>query len=245
MGRIAIIAGTGFRALNIPDAAQPIEASTPFGQPSGPILRWMNLGHEVLFLARHGLDGSVPPHKVNYRANLWAIHQAQAQYVLAVNTVGGIASDAEPGMLVIPDQLVDYTWGRPQTFFDGDKDTLTHIEFTLPYCESFRQQLIKLAGDLKLQFLATGTHAVTQGPRLETAAEINRLKRDGCDLVGMTGMPEAALARELELSYACCAVVVNRAAGTGDVGVHAEIDQYLDQGMDQVSRLVSGFLEAF
>jgi purine nucleoside phosphorylase len=205
----------------------------------------MNLGHEVLFLARHGLDGSVPPHKVNYRANLWAIHQAQAQYVLAVNTVGGIASDAEPGMLVIPDQLVDYTWGRPQTFFDGDKDTLTHIEFTLPYCESFRQQLIKLAGDLKLQFLATGTHAVTQGPRLETAAEINRLKRDGCDLVGMTGMPEAALARELELSYACCAVVVNRAAGTGDVGIYAEIDQYLDQGMDQVSRLVSGFLEAF
>jgi purine nucleoside phosphorylase len=182
---------------------------------------------------------------VNYRANLWAIHQAQAQYVLAVNTVGGIASDAEPGMLVIPDQLVDYTWGRPQTFFDGDKDTLTHIEFTLPYCESFRQQLIKLAGDLKLQFLATGTHAVTQGPRLETAAEINRLKRDGCDLVGMTGMPEAALARELELSYACCAVVVNRAAGTGDVGIYAEIDQYLDQGMDQVSRLVSGFLEAF
>ena len=245
MGRIAIIAGTGFRALNIPDAAQPIEASTPFGQPSGPILRWMNLGHEVLFLARHGLDGSVPPHKVNYRANLWAIHQAQAQYVLAVNTVGGVASDAEPGMLVIPDQLVDYTWGRPQTFFDGDKDTLTHIEFTLPYCESFRQQLIKLAGDLKLQFLATGTHAVTQGPRLETAAEINRLKRDGCDLVGMTGMPEAALARELELSYACCAVVVNRAAGTGDVGVYAEIDQCLDQGMDQVSRLVSGFLEAF
>ena len=245
MGRIAIIAGTGFRALNIPDAAQPIEASTPFGQPSGPILRWMSLGHEVLFLARHGLDGSVPPHKVNYRANLWAIHQAQAQYVLAVNTVGGIASDAEPGMLVIPDQLVDYTWGRPQTFFDGDKDTLRHIEFTLPYCESFRQRLIKLAGDLKLQFLATGTHAVTQGPRLETAAEINRLKRDGCDLVGMTGMPEAALARELELSYACCAVVVNRAAGTGDVGVYAEIDQYLDQGMDQVSRLVSGFLVAF
>ncbi len=245
MGRIAIIAGTGFRALNIPDAAQPIEASTPFCHPSGPILGWMNLGHEVLFLARHGLDGSVPPHKVNYRANLWAIHQAQAQYVLAVNTVGGIASDAEPGMLVIPDQLVDYTWGRPQTFFDGDKDTLTHIEFTLPYCESFRQRLIKLAGDLKLQFLATGTHAVTQGPRLETAAEINRLKRDGCDLVGMTGMPEAALARELELSYACCAVVVNRAAGTGDVGVYAEIDQYLDQGMDQVSRLVSGFLEAF
>ena len=245
MGRIAIIAGTGFRELNIPDAAQPIEAATPFGQPSGPILRWMNLGHEVLFLPRHGLDGSVPPHKVNYRANLWAIHQAQAEYVLAVNTVGGIASDAEPGMLVIPDQLVDYTWGRPQTFFDGDDDTLTHIEFTLPYCESFRRRLIKLAGELKLQFLATGTHAVTQGPRLETAAEINRLKRDGCDLVGMTGMPEAALARELELSYACCAVVVNRAAGTGDIGVYAEIDQYLNPGMEQVSRLVSGFLEEF
>ncbi len=245
MGRIAIIAGTGFRELNIPDAAQPIEAGTPFGQPSGPILRWMNLGHEILFLPRHGLDGSVPPHKVNYRANVWAIHQAQAEYVLAVNAVGGIASDAQPGMLVIPDQLVDYTWGRPQTFFDGDKDTLTHIEFTLPYCESFRRRLIELAGELKLQFLATGTHAVTQGPRLETAAEVNRLSRDGCDVVGMTGMPEAALARELELRYACCAVVVNRAAGTGDISVHAEIDRYLNQGMEQVSRLVGGFLEKF
>jgi 5'-methylthioinosine phosphorylase len=245
MGRIAIIAGTGFRELNIPDAAEAIEAGTPFGQPSGPILRWMNLGHEILFLPRHGLDGSVPPHKVNYRANVWAIHQAQAEYVLAVNTVGGIASDAQPGMLVIPDQLVDYTWGRPQTFFDGDKDTLTHIEFTLPYCESFRRRLIELAGELKLQFLATGTHAVTQGPRLETAAEVNRLSRDGCDVVGMTGMPEAALARELELRYACCAVVVNRAAGIGDISVHAEIDRYLNQGMEQVSRLVGGFLEKF
>jgi 5'-deoxy-5'-methylthioadenosine phosphorylase len=245
MGRIAIIAGTGFRELNIPDAAEAIEAGTPFGQPSGPILRWMNLGHEILFLPRHGLDGSVPPHKVNYRANVWAIHQAQAEYVLAVNTVGGIASDAQPGMLVIPDQLVDYTWGRPQTFFDGDKDTLTHIEFTLPYCESFRRRLIELAEELKLQFLATGTHAVTQGPRLETAAEVNRLSRDGCDVVGMTGMPEAALARELELRYACCAVVVNRAAGIGDISVHAEIDRYLNQGMEQVSRLVGGFLEKF
>ena len=245
MGRIAIIAGTGFRELNIPDAPEAIEAGTPFGQPSGPILRWTNLGHEVLFLARHGMDGSVPPHKVNYRANIWAIHQAQADYVLAVNSVGGIANDAKPGMLVIPDQLVDYTWGRQQTFFDGDKDTLTHIEFTLPYCESFRRRLIKLATDLKLQFLDTGTHAVTQGPRLETAAEINRLKQDGCDLVGMTGMPEAALARELDLRYACCAVVINRAAGTGDVGVFAEIDQYLDQGMEQVSQLVGGFLETF
>jgi 5'-methylthioinosine phosphorylase len=141
--------------------------------------------------------------------------------------------------------LVDYTWGRPQTFFDGDKDTLTHIEFTLPYCESFRRRLIELAGELKLQFLATGTHAVTQGPRLETAAEVNRLSRDGCDVVGMTGMPEAALARELELRYACCAVVVNRAAGIGDISVHAEIDRYLNQGMEQVSRLVGGFLEKF
>lgn len=244
MGRIAIIAGTGFRELNIPDSAEAVDVETPFGQPSGPILRWMDLGHEIFFLPRHGLDESHPPHKVNYRANLWAIHQAQVDYVLAVNAVGGIASDAEPGMLVFPDQLVDYTWGRRQTFFDGDEDKLSHIEFTLPYCELFRRRLIELAGDLKLRFLAAGTHAVTQGPRLETAAEVDRLQRDGCDLVGMTGMPEAGLAKELELSYACCAVVVNSAAGKGDAGIHAEIDMYLKQGMQQVTRLFVGFLES-
>ena len=244
MGRIAIIAGTGFRELDIPNSAEVVDVDTPFGQPSGPILRWKDLEHDIFFLPRHGLDGSKPPHEVNYRANLWAIHQAQVDYVLAVNAVGGIASDAKPGMLVIPDQLIDYTWGRRQTFFDGGKDKLLHIEFTMPYCELLRQRLIELAGDLKLRFLAAGTYAVTQGPRLETAAEVSRLQRDGCDLVGMTGMPEACLAKELELNYACCAVVVNSAAGKGDAGIHAEIDLHLKQGMQQVTRLFVSFLDS-
>ena len=245
MGRVAIIAGTGFTELDISSEAETVAATTtPYGQPSGPMLRWTQQGHEILFVPRHGMDGNVPPHKVNYRANIWAIRQAQVDDVLAINAVGGISTDAEPGLLAIPDQLVDYTWGRPQTFFDGDEDPLTHIDFTRPYSEALRQRLIQFAADLKLRCLSSGTLAVTQGPRLETAAEINRLSRDGCDLVGMTGMPEAGLARELELSYACCAVVVNRAAGKGEMAVHAEIDRYLQQGMEQVSRLLDGFLKS-
>jgi purine nucleoside phosphorylase len=177
---------------------------------------------------------------VNYRANIWALHEARPDHVVAINTVGGITPEARPGRLVFPDQLIDYTWGREHTYADGIERPLNHIDFTVPVSPQWRARLIDQARVLALDYAEASTYAVTQGPRLETAAEIDRLERDGCDIVGMTAMPEAALARELELDYSICAVVVNWAAGRtrGPGGVHDEMRRYLDQGMDQVKRLL-------
>jgi 5'-methylthioinosine phosphorylase len=239
MNRIAIIGGTGAAGL-IPEEASQQVIATPHGDPSSPILKWESGVTETLFIARHGLDGSIPPHRINFRANIWALKDAQPDFVVAINAVGGIDSNACPGRLVFPDQLIDYTWGRAHTFDDGIEKSLQHIDFTVPFSEVTRTRLISKAEALELDYSAAGTYAVTQGPRLETAAEIDRLERDGCDIVGMTAMPEAALSRELELPYAICAVVVNWAAGrtrSGE-GIHDEIHAYIDQGFAQVKRLV-------
>ena len=240
MNRFAVIGGTGAAGL-IPDERDQRSVTTPYGAPSSPILTWQSGAAEVLFLARHGLDGSIPPHRVNYRANIWALNESQPDFIVAVNAVGGIQSWPRPGQLVVPDQLIDYTWGREHTFVDGIDDPLKHIEFTAPFSAPVRARLIAGANALGLEFSATGTYGVTQGPRLETAAEIDRLERDGCHIVGMTAMPEAALSRELEMHYAICAVVVNRAAGRGDSGggIHEEIRRSVDRGMDQLRPLLS------
>ncbi|MEI7447011.1 MAG: S-methyl-5'-thioinosine phosphorylase, partial [Burkholderiales bacterium] len=159
---------------------------------------------------------TIPPHQINYRANLWALHHVGATSVLAVATVGGIRADCGPGVLAVPDQIVDYTHGRKSTFFEGPDSPVTHVDFTRPYDEALRERLLRAAASAGEPIVAGGTYGCTQGPRLETAAEIRRLERDGCDLVGMTGMPEAVLARELGLPYAVLAVVANHAAGLGD-----------------------------
>ena len=239
MNRIAIIGGTGAAGL-IPTERNQRDISTPHGDPSSPVQKWQSGATEILFIARHGLDGTIPPHQVNYRANVWALWKTQPDFILAINAVGGIESTARPGQLVFPDQLIDYTWGRAHTFADGIDHPLQHIDFTAPFSEVTRARLISEAEALGLNFSAGGTYAVTQGPRLETAAEIDRLELDGCHIVGMTAMPEAALARELQIHYAICAVVVNWAAGrnrSGE-GIHDEIRASIAQGMDQVSRLI-------
>jgi 5'-methylthioinosine phosphorylase len=247
MNKLAIIGGTGLDALDVLQVHKREVIDTPFGEPSGPITRGNLFGQEILFLPRHGYDHHLPPHQVNYRANLWALREAGADSVLAVAAVGGIRADMGPGRLVIPDQIIDYTWGRPSTFFEGalegKNQPVTHIDFTEPYCDDLRQHLIKAAFAGNIPVVDGGTYAATQGPRLETAAEIERLERDGCHLVGMTGMPEAALARELELCYACCAVVANWAAGkSGDVITMADIEKNLKGGMQQVSDLLESLL---
>ncbi|HHI92093.1 MAG TPA: S-methyl-5'-thioinosine phosphorylase [Gammaproteobacteria bacterium] len=244
---LAIIGGTGLDTLGILHVDKHELIDTPFGEPSGPVTRGSLSGREVLFLPRHGYNHSLPPHQVNYRANLWALREAGADNVLAVAAVGGIRADMGPGRLVIPDQIIDYTWGRPSTFFErgsgGKSEPVTHIDFTEPYCDALRQRLLKAAFAGNITVVDGGTYAATQGPRLETTAEIERLARDGCHLVGMTGMPEAALARELELCYACCAVVANWAAGkSGDIITMTDIEKNLKVGMRQVGDLLESLM---
>ena len=194
-----------------------------------------------MFLARHGEAHTIAPHQINYRANIWALKEAGATQIASVATVGGIRREFGPGVLVVPDQILDYTWGRASTFFEGAGAKVTHIDFTEPYSAMLRSRILA-AATARGEVVATrAVYAATQGPRLETAAEIARLERDGADLVGMTGMPEAALAREAGLEYAALAVVANHAAGRGE-SAHAisleRIEAVLAQAMDRVRRIL-------
>lgn len=243
MTELAIIGGTGLTSLSGLEITRREMVYTPYGEPSGPFTHGRFAGRDVVFLARHGYAHTIPPHRVNYRANIWALHRIGVHRVLAIAAVGGIRPDMLPGSLAFPDQIVDYTYGRSHTFFEHDLEEVTHIDFTAPYDADLREKLIQAAAAGELNCVLDGTYAATQGPRLETAAEILKLESDGCDVVGMTGMPEAALARELNMAYACCAVIANWAAGKGGSGgIHAEIDRYLKQGMDQVRTLLEALV---
>ncbi|MFA5371184.1 MAG: S-methyl-5'-thioinosine phosphorylase [Sideroxydans sp.] len=212
---LAIIGGTGLTQLANLEITHRQVIRTPYGEPSGPMTFGTINEHEVIFIARHGYGHTIPPHIVNYRANLWALRDQGARRVISVSAVGGIRADLVPGTLVVPDQIIDYTHGRAFTFFAGNEQAVTHIDFTLPYSENLRSELLAAARQAGESCVDGGVYAVTQGPRLDTVAEVNRYQRDGADVVGMTGMPEAALARELGLDYAAIAVVVNAAAGRG------------------------------
>lgn len=237
---IAIIGGTGLTTLDSLTVTHRETLSTPYGEPSSPLIHGELSGRALVFLARHGPHHTLPPHKINYRANLWALHRIGVKQVIAVAAVGGIRDDMTPGILAFPDQIVDYTWGRHCTYFEDNLSHVTHIDFTEPCCGELRARLIEAARALNLDARGSCTYATMQGPRLETAAEIRKLERDGCDIVGMTGMPEAALARELELRYAVCAVVANRAAGkTPGAITMAEIERNLAGGMDKVKALLA------
>lgn len=245
MAEIAIIGGTGLNTLKGLEITHREMVQTPFGQPSGPAVHGVVGGREVVFMARHGSGHTIPPHKVNYRANIWALRSLGVEKVIAVAAVGGVTPEMEPGRIAIPDQVIDYTWGRDITYFEDNLDSVTHIDFTYPYCQALRETLVGAARAADIDARERGTYGATQGPRLETAAEVLRLERDGCDLVGMTGMPEAALARELELCYASCAVVANWAAGKGEGVITMEdIDRHLKDGMDKVVRLLEHALKA-
>lgn len=222
---LAIIGGSGLTQLANLDIQRRQIVPTPYGEPSAALSFGTIRGREVIFLARHGDRHTIPPHTVNYRANLWALHSQGVQNVLAVASVGGIRSDLVPGTLAVPDQIIDYTYGREFSFYGSSEHGVTHVDFTHPYCESLRQRLFKAAAQAEERVVPGGTYAATQGPRLETAAEINRLERDGADIVGMTGMPEAALAREIGLCYAAIAVVANHAAGRGSSAQRVSLDE--------------------
>jgi 5'-methylthioadenosine phosphorylase len=200
----------------------------------------------VVFLARHGYGHTIVPHEVNYRANLWALKDAGVAQVVSVASVGGIPARLAPGSLVVPHQVIDYTWGRAATFFEGPGVAVNHIDFTEPYASGLRTRILKAAADCKEALVDGGVYAATQGPRLETAAEITRLERDGADIVGMTGMPEASLARELGLHYAAIAVVANYAAGRGDSARAVPLDSIgaiLEEAMGRVRRIIEKLCE--
>ena len=238
---LAIIGGSGLTQLANLEVVRREVMRTPYGDPSGAITFGTIRGEPVAFLARHGYGHTIPPHKVNYRANIWALAQHQVKYIVAVASVGGIRADLGPGVLAVPDQLIDYTYGREFTYFHGQDRSVVHIDFTQPYCEPLRERLLRAAERAGEPIVAGGTYAVTQGPRLETAAEIDRLERDGADMVGMTGMPEACLARELGLCYAAIAVIVNHAAGRADsaTGIKlADINAVSREALARVHKII-------
>lgn len=245
---LAIIGGTGVYSLaELADveAHQPV---TPYGPPSGPIRVGALADKRVAFLARHGEGHSIPPHKINYRANLAALKALGAQRVLALNTVGGITPQCAPRALVMPDQLIDYTWGRISTLSEEPGSEVLHVDFGDPYTQSLRALIAVGAERAGVALVETGCYGATQGPRLETKAEIARMKRDGCDLVGMTGMPEAGLARELGLDYACLGIVANWAAGAGpdpdEIITLQEVLANVQAAMDGVPRILRELLGA-
>jgi 5'-methylthioadenosine phosphorylase len=239
---LAIIGGSGLAQLAGLEVTRRQIVRTPYGEPSGPITFGSLAGTEVAFLARHGYGHTLAPHEINYRANLWALKEKGATRIVAVCTVGGIAPEFAAGALAIPGQLIDYTWGRKSTYFEGAGQPVVHVDFTHPYCEATRAMIAEAAQRAGVAVIARGTYAAVQGPRLESAAEIDRLERDGAHLVGMTGMPEAALAREQEIAYAALAVVANPAAGRGASAQAVsleEIANVLREAMERV-RLVLG-----
>lgn len=241
MTNLAIIGGTGLGQLADLQNTRTTALNTPFGEPSADFITGELDGKEVVFLARHGNPHRIAPHKINYRANIWALKQLGVSQIIAVAAVGGITPEMSPAHIAIPDQIIDYSYGRKHTFFEDD--AVTHIDFTYPYHQDLRALLISAAAEAKIAISPRGTYGCTQGPRLETTAEITRMERDGCDLVGMTGMPEAALAKELDVAYASINVVANWAAGkvSGEITM-AEIEHNLHIGMANTAKLLKAFV---
>ena len=238
---LAIIGGSGLSKLANMQVTDRKVARTPYGEPSGALTFGRIGEREVVFLARHGYGHTLAPHEVNYRANLWALKDAGALEVVSVASVGAIRATLAPGALVLPHQIIDYTWGRHATYYEGHGAPVNHIDFTEPYSRALRGRISKAAAACGERLVDGAVYATTQGPRLETAAEIDRLERDGADLVGMTGMPEASLAREISLEYASIAVVANYAAGRGSSKQAIPLESIaavLEEAMGRVRRVI-------
>lgn len=245
MTKAAIIGGTGLTQLADLKLIKREAMQTPYGRPSADFITGELAQQEVIFLARHGNPHTIAPHKINYRANIWGLKQLGVDSIIAVAAVGGITAAMSPAHIAIPDQIIDYSYGRKHTFFENEDYPVTHIDFTFPYSPILRAKLIAAAAQAGIAVTGTGTYGCTQGPRLETTAEITRMEKDGCDLVGMTGMPEAALAKELGIHYASVSVIANWAAGKteGEITM-AEIEQNLHLGMANVAQLLKVFMDS-
>lgn len=237
--KYAVIAGSGFQSLA--GDANAHHPTTEFGDPSSPVRELVFGDRTVMLLSRHGEGHVIPPHRINYRANAAALKSLGAERIIALNTVGVISAGQHPGEVAIPHQVIDYTYGRDHSIYDGESDRLDHIEFTEPFSEGLRQELISAARNSNVAVHEGGVYAVMQGPRLETTAEVNRLERDGADYIGMTAMPEAALARELGMEYACLSLIVNYAAGRGQKAIHADIEESTVTAREKAMKILEAF----
>ena len=241
MAKFGVICGSGSSRM-FPESKdwESVQVDTPFGLPSSSLSIGMLHSKSIAVLYRHGPNHTIPPHKINYRANIWALASLGVDAIIALTSVGGIHAKLSPGSIAIPDQLVDYTWGRENTFFEGGDSGVGHVEFTSPFCQTLRTTLLNAAKNLSLSVFERGTYGVMQGPRFETSAEIKRLLNDGCDLVGMTAMPEAALAAEKGIAYACISLSVNWAAGIGTEEIEFEqLNETYHTGSENMRLLVS------
>lgn len=251
---LAVIGGSGLSRLEILSSVKSVSHKTPYAEAEVEVLEGIIEGLPVAFLPRHGAEHRVPPHRINYRANLWALKEHGVRDIVAVNAVGGINPQMAPGKLAIPDQLIDYTWGRAHTFYEDGLDEVVHVDFTHPFSKRLRHLLVLAVEQEQLEVdesedelpMTRGVYGCVQGPRLESAAEIIRMRQDGCDMVGMTAMPEAALARELGLQYACLALSVNRAAGLEEMPITmAAINETLATGMAEVRKVLQVFVRLY
>ena len=237
----AVIGGTGLESYPGLVVTGERRSITAFGEPSAPLVFGEVAGRSVVFLSRHGPDHAIAPHRINYRANVRALRDAGVGRIFAVAAVGGIAPGLEPGAIVVPDQIVDYTVSRTNTFFEHGR--VVHVDMTHPYTPGLRNRLLRGAAVAGIEVHDGGVYGATEGPRFETKAEIDRMERDGCAVVGMTAMPEAALARELGMEYAACAVVSNAAAGRGPAEITMDdVYETLERGMQGVRRILAAAL---
>ncbi|HJN96394.1 MAG: 5'-methylthioadenosine phosphorylase [Gammaproteobacteria bacterium] len=244
---LAVIGGTGLAEVNGFESAGRKRLNTPYAEKRVWVELLQYRNNTLAFLPRHGKNHVIPPHKVNYRANLWALHKLGVTQIVAVNAVGGIHENLAPGSFAIPDQIIDYTYGRSTTYFEEDIESVTHIDFTYPFAKTLRRALLDSANaaNKACPIMDGGVYGCMQGPRLETAAEVSKLKRDGCDLLGMTAMPEAALARELGMDYAMLALSVNWAAGLSDGEISMEdITAVVEEGMDFVVCVLQSLVQS-
>jgi len=243
-----VIGGTGLGKINGLITKKKEIIKTPYGDTSEPLSFGLLGKHKVIFLARHGSDHSIPPHLINYQANIWALNDAGVKNLIGINTVGSIQLEFMPGDFVFPNQIVDYTHSRESTFFDGVKQPVKHIDFTNPFNRALRDKFIHTSNQLKFKSHVEAVYGCVQGPRLESAAEINRYENDGVSVVGMTGMPETSLAREMNLNYAIICPVANHAAGRGlnKNGIsHEEINSNSKKMSINISDLIKGVIESY
>jgi 5'-methylthioinosine phosphorylase len=239
---LALVGGTGLTEVD--ESVKSISVDTPYGEPSAPISEIRSGPVRFLFLPRHGNPHRYPPHCVNYRANMWALREVGADHVLAVSAVGGVCEPYGPATIAAPDQLIDYTWGRQHTFCDSEHVELEHVDFTHPYEGPLRRSLLIAAREASIDVVNGGCIGVFQGPRLESSAEVEKARRDGCHMAGMTSLPEAGLAREIGLDYAGLAVVANWGAGvTGELLSEEDIAETLKEPMMRVRTLLNALLK--